>query len=51
MSVLVGYRTYWGQRLAVTFEPQFTFSPDEADRRQRAFPPDNQSLQMGILRK
>jgi hypothetical protein len=51
LSVLGGYRSYWGEHLAVMFEPQLTFSPDEADRWQRVCPPDNLTLQMGMLWK
>ncbi|HEY3294808.1 MAG TPA: hypothetical protein VGL38_05185 [bacterium] len=48
-TVLVGYQAGWGKKTVVFFEPQFTFSPDPADRWQMAYPPDNLNLHMGIL--
>ncbi len=48
LTALAGYRQEWGKR-AVFVEPQYTFSPDMADRWQRNYPPDMFSLQMGLL--
>ena len=49
VTVLAGYQIGWGKKTAVFFEPQFTFSPDPADRWQITYPPDNLNLHMGIL--
>jgi len=46
---LLGYQIGWGSKTAVFFEPQYTFSPDPADRWQIAYPPDNLNLIMGVL--
>ncbi len=48
LTALIGYRQEW-KKTAVFMEPQFTFSPDMADRWQHNYPPDMLSLQMGIL--
>ena len=49
VTALAGYRLDWGQKHAVFFEPQVTFSPDMADRWQRNYPPEVVTIQMGIL--
>jgi hypothetical protein len=46
---LVGYQMGWGKKTVVFFEPQYTLSPDPADRWQMAYPPENLNLNMGIL--
>ena len=48
LTALMGYRQEWKNH-AVFIEPQYTFSPDMADRWQRNYPPDMVSLQMGVL--
>lgn len=49
VTMLAGYRHGWGEKHAVFIEPQFTISPDMADRWQRNYPPEVITLQMGIL--
>jgi len=49
MTLLAGYQVGWGKKTVVFFEPQYTFSPDPADRYQTVYPPDNLNLHMGIL--
>jgi hypothetical protein len=49
LTGLLGYQAGWGKTTAVFVEPQFTFSPDPADRWQQTYPPDNLNLHMGIL--
>ncbi|MBU0508139.1 hypothetical protein KKH27_04800 [bacterium] len=49
VTVLAGIRTpLYGTSIAF-FEPQFTFSPDQADRWQAIYPPDKMSVHMGVL--
>jgi hypothetical protein len=49
LTALMGFQQEWGAKRAVFVEPQFTFSPDMADRWQRNYPPETLSLQMGFL--
>jgi hypothetical protein len=49
VNALAGYRVDWGKKYAIFFEPQVTFSPDNADRWQHNYPPETVTLQMGIL--
>ena len=49
LTLLGGYQIGWGKKTIVFFEPQYTFSPDPADRYQMVYPPDNLNLHMGIL--
>jgi hypothetical protein len=49
LTALVGLVTPMSEGVSVFFEPQFTFSPDEADRWQTAYPPTTLNLIMGVL--
>jgi hypothetical protein len=49
LTALCGLMTSVEDKVTVYFEPQFTFSPDEADRFQATYPPTNLNLMMGIL--
>ncbi len=51
LNMMIGYRAFHGENLGAFIEPVLTWSPDDADRWQHVFPPDNLSLQMGLMWK